>query len=134
MKKNIILMFISVSFFLCTLMQTPFAQAQTVTDLTAEQFISLQANPPAGFLILDVRTPEEFHAGRINGAVSVDLHQDFKAKVNEFPRDAPVLVYCRTGNRSNQAVKILQTMGFTRIFHFTGGMQAWEKAGLPVLR
>ena len=66
----------------------------------------------AGALIVDVRTPEEFAAGHYKGAVNIPL-SDIQSRLPEFgDKNKPVVVYCRSGNRSAKAKAILESNGF----------------------
>jgi phage shock protein E len=65
-------------------------------------------------VLIDVRTDEEFHAGHLEGALHVDVQRpDFEARVAELDPDEAYLVYCRTGNRSAQAIERMRALGFT---------------------
>lgn len=95
---------------------------------------ALLHSPPAGLVTLDVRTPDEFAAGHITGAVDLDLNAaTFGAGVAELDPNAPYFVYCHSGNRSAQAVTYMQQQGFTSIYELQGGISAWQAAGLPVV-
>jgi rhodanese-related sulfurtransferase len=83
-------------------------------------------------LLLDVRTPEEFSSGYIAGAVNIPV-QSLAARLSEIPRDQPVVIYCRSGNRSALAAEILADAGYSTIYDM-GGIQAWQAQGLPVAR
>lgn len=80
--------------------------------------------------LLDVRTPEEFAEEHIAGAVNVSL-QTLPQRLSEIPTDKPVIVYCRSGNRSAEAMSVLRQAGYTAISDM-GGIIAWKNAGLPV--
>jgi len=82
--------------------------------------------------LLDVRTPEEFAGGHLDGAANINV-QELQSRLSEIPRDQPVVLYCRSGNRSAQAAQMLQAAGFTGVYDL-GGIIAWEQAGLPVVR
>ena len=98
--------------------------------LDARAFGEAIAKP--GVTILDVRTPEEFAAGYIPGAINVDLNgPDFKGEVGKLPKDGEYAVYCRSGNRSRSAADILARAGFTQLYDL-GGIMQWQMAGLPV--
>jgi phage shock protein E len=85
-------------------------------------------------VILDVRTPEEFAAGHIAGAVDLDLQgASFETDVAALEPETPYFVYCHSGNRSAQAIAYLQEQGFNSIFELDGGIGAWQTAGLPVV-
>jgi rhodanese-related sulfurtransferase len=95
---------------------------------------ALLQNPPGGLVILDVRTPEEFAAGHIAGAVELDLQgATFESDVAELDPETPYFVYCHTDNRSGQAVAYLQQQGFSSLYELTGGIAAWQAEGLPVV-
>lgn len=84
-----------------------------------------------GRSLLDVRTPAEVAEGALVGAINVDLQgPDFVGAVSELPRDEAYFVYCRTGNRSAQAVAIMRDLGFTDLVD-GGGFADLVAAGLP---
>ena len=92
------------------------------------------ADPPDDLVILDVRTPEEFAEGHIDGAIMIDFHEaDFSARLAELDPDVPYLIYCRSGNRSGQTRAILDDLGFRDVADVDGGVLAWTAAGLPLV-
>ncbi|NOX29953.1 MAG: redoxin family protein, partial [Actinobacteria bacterium] len=102
--------------------------------VTANDGAQIQENPPANLVILDVRTPEEFEAGHLEGAILVDFYDDdFADQLAELDPDVPYLVYCRSGNRSGQTTPILASLGFDDVADIDGGIVAWTDAGLPVV-
>ena len=77
------------------------------------------------YIILDVRTREEFAAGHIPNAVNIPNETIGTTEIRELPRkDQLILVYCRSGNRSKQAAEKLLTLGYTNIVEF-GGINSW---------
>lgn len=87
------------------------------------------------FVLLDVRTPAEFAAGHIEGAVPVDYRSSaFREELAGFDRAKTYLVYCRTGSRSARALEILRELGFRSYYHLTGGIDGWLEEGLPAVR
>ena len=79
----------------------------------------------AGYIILDVRTPEEFSEKHIPGAVNIPNETIGTAEIPELPnKDQLILVYCRSGNRSKQASEKLAALGYTNIVEF-GGINDW---------
>ena len=86
-------------------------------------------------LILDVRDAKEFAAGHLPRARHIPL-ADLPTRAAEIQKfkDKPVLVTCRTGNRSSSATRALKKLGFTNVFQLKGGLAAWEQASLPVER
>ncbi|MFW5709124.1 MAG: rhodanese-like domain-containing protein [Chloroflexota bacterium] len=85
--------------------------------------------------LLDVRTAEEFNQGHIPGAINISL-QDIQAGIglDQIPTDRPIVLYCRSGNRSNTAFRILQSVGFENMYDIAGGTNAWAQARLPFER
>ncbi len=104
---------------------TSAAQKLSPTDYQS-QFV----NAGTGYLLVDVRTADEFATGHIHGAVNIPL-DTIETRLNEIPRTQPIVVYCHSGNRSGQAVKILANAGYTQIYDL-GGINAWTEQGLPV--
>lgn len=86
----------------------------------------------AQYLLIDVRTPEEFASGFIAGAVNIPVDQ-LSQRLNEVPQDEPVVVYCHSGNRSHQASQILEDAGYSQVYDL-GGISQWQAAGMPVQR
>lgn len=88
-------------------------------------------------LVLDVRTSEEFAAGRLPGATRIHVDAlDEAIDDGTLPASAhqPILVYCRSGNRSSRAAEILADRGYTEVFDLVGGLEAWQESGLPIER
>lgn len=87
------------------------------------------------FVVLDVRTPGEFAKGHIEGAVLVDYRSPaFREEMAGQDREKTYLVYCRTGNRSVGAMKIMRELGFRSYYHLEGGIKRWQEEGFPVVR
>jgi phage shock protein E len=101
-------------------------------ELDAAAFAAALKRP--GTTILDVRTPAEFASGHLAGARNLDIESpDFAAGLAQLPKDAPYAVYCRSGNRSGQAIAAMQALGFTQAYHLGGGIGAWTSAGGSVV-
>lgn len=107
--------------------------AAQAKDISAREAAALLQSPPAGLLILDVRTPGEFRQGHLPGARNMDFFGGrFDLDAAALPKDHPVLLYCRTGQRSAGAAEALEQAGVKNILHMNQGIEAWEKAGLPL--
>jgi len=86
-------------------------------------------------LILDVREDKEVQGGKIKGARHITLGQlPSKLAELEKSKQSPVLVYCRSGNRSGHASQILTKAGFADVSNLAGGILAWESANLPTVK
>lgn len=100
--------------------------------VTAEQAAELAAG---GVTVLDVRTPEEFAEGHIEGAQLIDFYSStFADQIAALDPDQEYLIYCRSGNRSGQTVGLLQELGIERVWDLDGGVIAYSSAGLPLVR
>lgn len=104
------------------------AQGRPTTEIGARQLGSMAKRGEA--VLIDVRSPEEFAAGHIPGAINLPLETFDPAKVPQETGKQTVL-YCRTGRRSEIAAGKLAAVGDSAL-HLTGGIIAWEKAGEPV--
>lgn len=84
-------------------------------------------------LVLDVREPGEYGAGHILGAKNVPVARlDDGAAELAKRKDRPLIVYCDGSDRSAKAAAALKRLGFTRVVNLSGGLAAWQQAGLPV--
>ncbi|GGB55298.1 rhodanese-like domain-containing protein [Deinococcus soli (ex Cha et al. 2016)] len=105
-------------------------RAATYTTIPVQD---LRAAQERGEYVLDVRTDAEYREGHVPGATLLPL-ADLGARMNEVPKDRPVYVICRSGNRSAQASAQLVKAGYRQVFNVDGGMNAWTTAGYPVKR
>src|SRR5512134_1951806 len=111
-----------------------FAGEPTVVPLMSQEtLLQRQARNDAALFVLDVRTPEEFAAGHVPGAVNVP-HDQLANRLAEVPRDKDVVVYCRSGRRSLIAADILATNGFKRVSHLEGDIIAWQEKARPIAK
>ena len=81
--------------------------------------------------VLDVRTPEEFVAGHVPGAVNIPYDQ-VASRLAEVPKDRDVVLYCRSGRRAQLAAEVLSDKGYSRLEYLQGDMPAWAAQGGPV--
>jgi len=82
-------------------------------------------------LVIDVRDPGEYGAGHILGAKNVPVSRLDDGELAKR-KERPVIVYCDGGERSSKAMAALKKQGFTRVVNLSGGLRAWQQAGLPV--
>jgi rhodanese-related sulfurtransferase len=84
-------------------------------------------------LVLDVREPSEFATGHVLGAKNLPVARMETAGAEVMKRkDRPVIVYCDGGDRSGKAIAALKKQGFARLANLSGGLKAWQDAGLPL--
>ncbi len=113
-----------------------FSFAQQVNKVSQEQLLSLLNAPKAQpFVVLDVRTSEEFNEGHIQGALNIS-HDQIEQQLDKLTKykDTMVIVHCRSGRRAQVAEQILSDNGFTNLNHLTGDYKAWVAADLPLVK
>jgi rhodanese-related sulfurtransferase len=98
--------------------------------VTATQAVQLINKEDA--LVLDIREPGEYSAAHILNARNIPL-KDLGARAKEIEKfkQKPVIVACDSGNRSGAAVPVLKNQGFANVYNLSGGLGAWQQAGLP---
>lgn len=85
--------------------------------------------------LIDVRTPEEYREGHIEGAKNINIHdEDFEQQIEQLDKDETVYIYCKSGSRSSSAVNTMKELEFTDITELRGGITAWKEAGKPVVQ
>jgi rhodanese-related sulfurtransferase len=92
-------------------------------DVTPAEF---EAQMNGNYVLLDVRTYEEFEEGHIDGATLIPLDEldDRWIEIDEYDK---ILIYCRSGNRSVTASDILLDVGFEKVYNLLGGISAWNE-------
>lgn len=100
--------------------------------LGAKEFNELVLKP--GIQLVDIRTAMEFSTGYIAGAENIDFYQsNFAILIEALNKDKPLAIYCKSGGRTKDALKILSKAGFKQIYSLSGGLMAWEKAGYKLV-
>ena len=126
MKKVIILLsmvFILVSSCL---------NGQNQNDIQIEAFQKKIASEK--YVLVDVRTAEEFTEGHIVDAINIDyLAENFSVEIQQLDLETPVLLYCRSGNRSSKAMKTMKELGFKAVYNLEGGIKGWISSNNPVI-
>ena len=84
-------------------------------------------------ILLDVREVFEYDEERIPGAKNFPLSLLSENIDPELSKDVPILIYCRSGNRSGRALEVMKQMGFKHVYDLKGGIINWENNNLPVL-
>ncbi|MEY4232224.1 MAG: hypothetical protein RL144_424 [Actinomycetota bacterium] len=104
----------------------------TTVNLNVSEFSQKISEP--GVIILDVRTPEEFASGHIEGALNIDFNSgDFANEITRLNPSETYAVYCRSGSRSGQAASIMHEAGFHDVSNLNGGVIDWANDGLPLV-
>jgi rhodanese-related sulfurtransferase len=112
-------------------------QEQAIKNVSPTEAYAVMAlnEGHANFTIIDVRTPAEYDAGHIPGAIIRDYRSaTFRDDIAKLDRNKIYLVYCASGNRSASARDVMQELGFQQIYNMNGGFTAWTAQGLPVVK
>ena len=88
-------------------------------------------DPVRPALVVDVREPHEFSEVRVEGSLLVPMSQ-LNTRLDEIPRDRPLLVMCQVGGRSASVTGLLRQQGYEDVANVAGGIDAWQRMGLPV--
>ncbi len=97
-------------------------------------FSNLMSENSENTKIIDVRTSGEFHAGHLPDAMLIDFYaKNFVERIKALDKDTTYLLYCRTGNRSGQTLKLMRNLGFKATYNMKGGMNKWAPANYPVI-
>ena len=110
---------------------TPEAQTGTGPQLISpDDYVSRFQEGDSDSMLIDVRTPGEYNSGHIAGSVNIPV-DDLQRRLSQVPQNQPIIVYCRSGNRSAQAASILADAGYPDVYDL-GGIITWEQQGYPV--
>jgi rhodanese-related sulfurtransferase len=128
MKRLILLLFITTAVALSCKETTPEQDIKLVTPDEMKELSQMD-----GVQLVDVRTPEEFMEGHIKGFQNIDFMSDtFQEEIEKLDKNKPVIVYCKSGNRSGKSCKIMQEKGFVKIYDLEGGIEKWKYEGNEV--
>ena len=85
------------------------------------------------FVVLDVRTPEEYEIEHLNNAKILNVRSGkFEDELEKMDKNKEYFIYCKAGRRSRKAAELMQKHGFTRVVNITGGISKWKSKRLPV--
>lgn len=107
------------------------AKSGTISVVTPSEFKEKSLNQT----VVDVRTPEEFNEGHIEGALNINLNDDaFSEQIAKLDKDKTVLVYCRSGKRSSAAANEMLKLGFQQIYDLDGGITNWIQSNNEIVK
>ena len=122
------------SFVFCVpilfLIPTAFAQDE---GLTTAKALRKLIESDSSFVLIDVRTPEEFAEGHITDALNIDYYQAFEDSVKYLSQERTYFLYCRSGSRSAKSRKIMTELGFKQVYDLEGGITNWKEKGYKVV-
>jgi len=129
-KQNVLLIGLAIGSGIALILPLLSRSAAGVTVLSVTEAVMLMSRKSA--LVLDVREPDEFAQGHLQGARNIPLSQlEARLKELEKYREKPVMVLCERGGRATKAAKLLKAQQFTALHVLKGGMQAWLEAKMP---
>lgn len=106
----------------------------SISPMQANELIQKENNNE-NFVIIDIRTPREFKAGHVQGAILIDYYsKNFLNNMKALDKSKTYLMYCRSANRSTKAMGKIKNMGFTSLYNMRKGLKGWVKAGFPVYK
>ena len=135
--KNLMLSVLSVSLVVGVVLTGGCVQTKITQNITPQEAFALiqnnQDNPD--FIILDVRTPQEFADGHIENAINIDFYSEtFRDELNQLDKNKTYLIYCRSGVRSGKTHDIMAELEFQKVYNTLGGILAWNADGLPTVK
>jgi rhodanese-related sulfurtransferase len=105
--------------------------ASAISLITPEELNNVNKD----ILLIDVRTPQEYASGHVENSINIDFRaSNFKDLIGELNKDQDVYVYCKVGGRSGGAAKLMEEMGFKKIYDLQGGILQWEKDGFKKVK
>ena len=135
-----------ISTVICLLLVTVFLYGCTIqTDSPNQIFEDLGVQEASeliqdnqgnqSFVIIDVRTPEEYGDGHIENAVNIDFYSDtFRDDLDKLDKNKTYFIYCLSGNRSGKTMDIMAELGFKEVYNLSVGIKGWIAEGLPVVK
>jgi len=106
-------------------------------NITPQEAFTLIQNNKSNpdFVIIDVRTLEEFADGHIENAANLDYYSEtFQDELDKRDKNKTYFIYCRSGNRSGKALKIMEELNFREVYNMSGGIIEWKAEGLPTTK
>lgn len=86
-------------------------------------------------VIIDIRTPQEFSQGHIEGAININYYdQSFMEQIGKYDKSKPIFLYCRSGNRTSSAAAKIAKVGFEEVYDLQGGIMSWSRENLEIIK
>jgi rhodanese-related sulfurtransferase len=119
---------VSLVFLLVLVAVTAFSAGyRNIASAEAKKIIEQKKN----VYLLDVRTREEYRQARLKGSVLIPINE-IERRLNEVPRNRPVVVYCAVGSRSNLVAGFLSSKGYSEVYNMQDGIMGWYRNGFVV--
>lgn len=137
LSKNIFLIFFIITAFGCKNNQDN-KNAASISKIQANIFYLTPSEfkeKSANNLIVDIRTPQEFNQGYIQGAININFYQrDFLDQISKLDKSKPIFIYCRSGSRTASAAKRISNLGFVEVNDLKGGILNWIRNNNQIIK
>ena len=120
---------LSAMILVCMAWSLAMAGARDITSKEAKALLDKNKN----VFLLDVRTPQENSQARLAGTVLIPIGE-FERRINEVPKNRPVIVYCAVGSRSKPVADFLVKNGYKEVYNMSDGIMGWYRNGFPIVR
>ena len=111
-------------------------KVESYTNLSAQKtkaLINDYKEKSKKLIIIDVRTKDEYKKSHLTNSKLIDFFDsNFEDKIKNLDKKTPYLVHCQSGGRSMKAFKLMQSLGFKKVYHLDGGMLTWKKLGKKI--
>lgn len=129
--RNRAIMFLALSVIIIFIMAI--TSSKQGNSLTPDEFYEKISKSEVQ--LVDIRTPEEYQTGHIENAVNIDFYSDsFADSFGDFNPEKPLYIYCKGGNRSSNAIPILEKKDFKFVYDLKGGINAWKNNGYKIVQ
>ena len=121
----------------CSKEEGPESPGQVIEDISLEEAFTLMEDNRGSddFIIIDLRSTEEYASGHIEEAINLDYgSSDFFEALDELDREGFYLIYSHGDDVSGQVLDTMAGLGFTEVYNMLGGMEHWEEIGLPQVK
>ena len=114
-------------FFLLMIFSCQIFESSEINVISDAEFTEIQ---DTDYILVDVRTIEEFESGHIQDAINFDFYSEsFQKEILSFDKNSSIILYCRTQNRSTKTANYLKENGYKEITVLAGGITSWVKNG-----
>jgi rhodanese-related sulfurtransferase len=112
------------------------SEIQILNDISVEEAnVLIQNNVENNdFIIIDIRTPEEFESGHIEKSIMIDYYSNtYKDDLDKLDKSKTYLIYCRTGRRTGLTLDLMEELGFSEVYNMLGGITQWQAEGYTII-
>ncbi|MCB4791553.1 MAG: rhodanese-like domain-containing protein [Elusimicrobia bacterium] len=131
--KKIKFMLVTMTAVIAFLSCPGLAAQASYKSISAKEFKAEIEKNSKNTVILDIRTPQEYESGHLKGSRNIDFYaDDFRTKLDSLDKTKKYLVYCRSGNRSSQALNMMKKLGFKYVIDLKNGIIDWQRNNYPL--